>query len=45
MQRAAFWNLMDRDHEWHVQMDRPRVLAPIDIEVTPETAPTPRPEG
>src|ERR1700693_6015246 len=33
MQRAAFWNLMDRDHEWHVQMDRPRVLAPIDIEV------------
>jgi hypothetical protein len=35
MQRAAFWNLMDRNHEWHVQMDRPRVLPPIDIEVTP----------
>jgi len=45
MQRAAFWNLMDRDHEWHVQMDRPRVLAPIDIEVTPETAPTPQTGG
>jgi hypothetical protein len=29
MQRAAFWNLMDRDHEWHMQMDRPRVLAPM----------------
>jgi hypothetical protein len=37
MQRAAFWNLMDRDHEWHVRMDRPRVLPTIDIEVTPET--------
>jgi hypothetical protein len=37
MQRAAFWNLMDRDHDWHVQMDRPHVLATIDIEVTPET--------
>jgi hypothetical protein len=45
MQRAAFWNLMDRDHEWHVQMDRPRVLAAIDIEVTPETAPTPQTGG
>src|SRR6185437_5256833 len=45
MQRAAFWNLMDRDHEWHVQMDRPRVLSPIDIEVTPETAPTPQSGG
>jgi hypothetical protein len=37
MQRAAFWNLMDRDHDWHVRMDRPRVLPRIDIEVTPET--------
>ena len=45
MQRAAFWNLMDRDHDWHVKMDPPRVLAPIDIEVTPETAPTPQTGG
>jgi hypothetical protein len=45
MQRAAFWNLMDRDHEWHVQMERPRVLPPIDIEVTPATAPTPQTGG
>lgn len=37
MQRAAFWNLMDADHRWHVQMDHPRVLPTIDIEVTPET--------
>jgi len=37
MQRAAFWNLMDANHSWHVQMDRPRVLPAIDIEVTPET--------
>ena len=37
MQRAAFWNLMDRDHDWHVQMNRPHVLSKIDIEVTPET--------
>jgi hypothetical protein len=37
MQRAAFWNLMDPNHEWHVQMDRPRVLPTIDIEVTQET--------
>jgi hypothetical protein len=45
MQRAAFWNLMDRDHEWHVQMDRPRVLPAIDIEVTPALAPTPATGG
>jgi hypothetical protein len=36
MQRAAFWNLMDRDHEWHVQMAGPRVLPTINIEVAPE---------
>ncbi|MBV8306322.1 MAG: hypothetical protein JO274_02475, partial [Gammaproteobacteria bacterium] len=45
MQRAAFWNLMDRDHEWHVQMGRPKVLPAIDIEVTPETAPSPATGG
>jgi hypothetical protein len=37
MQRAAFWNQMDEGHQWHVMMDEPRVLEPIDIEVTPET--------
>jgi hypothetical protein len=37
MQRAAFWNVMDEDHSWHVEMVRPRVLPIIDIEVTPET--------
>jgi hypothetical protein len=37
MQRAAFWNKMDADHNWHVQMDSPTVAPTIDIEVTPET--------
>ena len=37
MQRAAFWNLMDSDHDWHVRMDEPTVLPAIDIEVTQET--------
>jgi hypothetical protein len=37
MQRAAFWNQMDEGHRWHVVMDEPRVLEPIDIEVTPAT--------
>ncbi len=36
MQRAAFWNQMDKDHRWHVLMGAPEVLDPIDIEVTPE---------
>jgi hypothetical protein len=36
MQRAAFWNQMDKGHHWHVLMDEPEVLQPIDIEVTPE---------
>jgi len=36
MQRAAFWNLMDKGHHWHVLMDEPEVLPTIDIEVTPE---------
>lgn len=37
MQRAAFWNLMDRGHEWHVLMRAPQVLPTVDVEVTPET--------
>lgn len=37
MQRAAFWNKMDDEREWSVKMARPRILEPIDIEVTPET--------
>ncbi len=37
MQRAAFWNRMDRDHSWHVRMGEPVVARTIDVEVTPET--------
>jgi hypothetical protein len=37
MQRAAFWNQMDKGHHWHVLMDEPAVAETIDIEVTPET--------
>ena len=37
MQRAAFWNKMDAEHNWHVKMARPRVMHTVDIEVTPET--------
>jgi uncharacterized protein Usg len=37
MQRAAFWNKMDSGKKWSVKMAKPRVLEPIDIEVTPET--------
>jgi len=37
MQRAAFWNFMGPDHDWHVRMDEPTVLPAIDIEVTQET--------
>jgi hypothetical protein len=37
MQRAAFWNLMDSEHHWHVRMDDAVVGPTIDIEVTPET--------
>jgi hypothetical protein len=29
LQRATFWNRMDRQHQWHVQFDRPRVLPTI----------------
>jgi hypothetical protein len=37
LQRATFWNKMDSSHNWHVKMNNPRVVAPINIEVTPET--------
>jgi hypothetical protein len=37
LQRATFWNKMDAGHRWHVKMAPPRVMRPIDIEVTPET--------
>jgi hypothetical protein len=37
MQRATFWNKMDAARKWSVRMKAPRVLPPIDIEVTPET--------
>jgi hypothetical protein len=37
MQRAAFWNQMDKGHQWHLLMDAPEVLPTVDIEVTPET--------
>lgn len=37
MQRATFWNRMDREHQWHLRMARPRIARTVDIEVTPET--------
>jgi hypothetical protein len=37
MQRAAFWNQMDANHNWHIGMEQPEVARTIDIEVTPET--------
>jgi hypothetical protein len=40
MQRAAFWNRMDKDHQWHVYMDRPNVAGAIDVAVTPDLGPT-----
>jgi hypothetical protein len=36
MQRAAFWNLMDKQHRWHVYMDQPNVAPTIDVTVTPD---------
>jgi hypothetical protein len=38
MQRAAFWNKMDEDRHWSVRMAPPRILAPITVEVFPDTA-------
>jgi hypothetical protein len=37
MQRATFWNQMDRDHSWHVLMNDARIGPTVDVEVTPET--------
>ncbi|HTS79197.1 MAG TPA: hypothetical protein VMH40_01240 [Myxococcaceae bacterium] len=37
LQRAAFWNQMDRRHSWHVEMDRPRIAKTLDVYITPET--------
>jgi len=37
LQRATFWNKMDRHHSWHVRLDQPRIARPVTIEVTPET--------
>jgi hypothetical protein len=31
VQRASFWQVMDRD--WHTTLERPRVLTPVNIEV------------
>lgn len=38
LQRATFWNKMDRDRKWHVKMGKPRVLDPVDILVEPDVA-------
>ncbi|HYL69111.1 MAG TPA: hypothetical protein VEX69_08090 [Candidatus Limnocylindria bacterium] len=37
MQRATFFNKMDREREWHVRWSQPKVFHTVDIEVTPET--------
>jgi hypothetical protein len=37
MQRATFWNKMNPGRTWHVKMATPRIMRPVDIEVTPET--------
>lgn len=37
MQRATFWNKMDREREWHVRMAEPLIMPTVNIEVTPET--------
>jgi len=37
LQRAAFWNQMDKHHSWHVVMDRPKVAKTLDLYITPET--------
>jgi hypothetical protein len=35
MQRAAFWNRMGPNRDWHILMGAPQVLRPVDIEVSP----------
>lgn len=36
LQRATFWNKMDRDHSWHVKMSKPRVTKTYDVLVEPD---------
>lgn len=37
LQRATFWNRMDRKHEWHVYMDSPERARTFTLTVTPDT--------
>jgi hypothetical protein len=37
LQRATFWNKMDKNHKWHVIMNKPRVLDTVDVLVEPDT--------
>ncbi len=37
LQRAAFWNMMDKHHSWHVEMNRPQIAKTLDLYITPET--------
>jgi len=36
LQRATFFNRMDRQHRWHVKMERPRIAKPVTIKVGAE---------
>jgi hypothetical protein len=36
LQRATFWNKMDREHRWHVRFSKPRVLDTVDVLVEPD---------
>ena len=33
LQRATFWNKMDREHQWHVQLAQPRITRPVDVRI------------
>ncbi|MFN8158338.1 MAG: hypothetical protein U0R68_13050 [Candidatus Nanopelagicales bacterium] len=37
LQRATFWNQMDRKHKWHLYMDSPERAKTFTITVTPDT--------
>ena len=37
MQRATFFQQLDREREWHVLWSEPKIFPTVDIEVTPET--------
>ena len=37
MQRATFFQQLDREREWHVLWSEPKIFPAVDIEVTPET--------